>query len=158
MPFWFPPVAGIVPGLGHLLRRQVRIALLVVLLLGGCLLGAGLAGGLAARILVPFATAIHACSIVHLMAGIGRDTLFSRLVRTTVLIAGLGFVVYAPLMNRIAPPVRGVVYTTSALGAMAYNTGQFLSLLTGVVITIAIAMVVGFLVHVYANDPNRTRR
>ena len=158
MPVWFPPVAGIVPGLGHLLRRQVRIALLVFLLVGGCLLGGALAGGLAAWILIPFATAIHACSMVHLMTGIGSDTLFSRLVRTTFLLVALGVVVYGPLMGRVAPPERGDTITTTPIGAMAYNAAQFLSLLTGIGITIAIAVVVGFLVHVYADNPNKAGR
>ena len=158
MPAWLPPVAGIVPGLGHLLRRRYLVAMFVTLLVGGCLLGAALAGGLTARILIPFAAAIHACSIVHLTTGIGRDTLFSRLVRTTFLLVALGLVVYAPLMGRFAPPGRGDTITTTPLGAMAYNAAQFLSLLTGIGITIAIAVVVGFLVHVYADNPNKAGR
>lgn len=158
MPVWLPPVAGMVPGLGHLLRRKYLVALLVALLVGGCLLGAALAGGLTAWILIPFATAIHACSIVHLMTGIGRDTLLSRLVRTTFLLGALGLVVYGPLMGRVAPPERGDTITTTPLGAAAYNAAQFLSLLTGIGITIAIAVVVGFLVHVYADNPNKAGR
>ncbi len=103
-------VAGLVPGLGHFYLRKYVFGIVFMLAAGGSL-GAAfqVRGDDVVRILLGFACALHAVSLLDLMSGSLKNHIANRMFAMGGLITVLGAVIYWPLMRSMTPPPTRMV-------------------------------------------------
>ncbi len=125
MRWWMPIVAGIVPGLGHMLRNQTRRGLVFFGVVAAAITVASIIQGTVAQVCFGLAATVHALSLCELYPGAANSDLPNRVFRMSVTLFFMGVCIYSPLMGVLAPAPQLFV-RTGAGGALFYRIAEII--------------------------------